>query len=332
MTDLEGRQYRVSYGLSGPLRATATGVDYRADFTVDVTGQGYLGASSSVDPPWGRGLVSVNGPILVWGLDIGGVRKPYVVASNLVTQLSELEGTSFSVLGSRADASGKALDAYTGSARFKGGVLQLCLPDTPTPFDQCPAARLTSFDATMTGTEIQLVSPGKTLRLRAARSGDGPLLISSSRDALTGTSEFWIGLPNAAQYSFGEALLTETALGDVNGHSTAVLAGIDHDTTGNPRITPSKAAIPQAALLRLSATGNLGVCGVTATLTPSAQPGLFQGTLNGDWLPGAYADGDWVKAQSCFAGPVYHAQTSNVAVSLGARGGALMGRWMIITR
>jgi hypothetical protein len=333
MTDLQGRQYRVAYGRTGPLRATAAGIDYSADFTVDVTIQGYLGASGSVNPAWGRGTLGFQGPIWVWGLDIAGVRKPYVVATNLVTQLSELEGVSFRVLGSRTDADGQALDAYAGSARFQGGVLQLCLPDTPTPFDRCPGERLTSFNATISGSEIQLVSSAVgTLRLRAAHSSDGPILIASSRNALTGGGEFWIGLPDVKSTSFGDALLSESTFESANGQSTAVIAGVGNDSNGNPRLNPSDASIPHAAFQQLATTGTLGICGLTASLVATAQPGMFEGTLSGDWLPGAMANGQWVQTRNCFAGPILHARTSGVAVSLGARGGALMGRWVIVTR
>jgi Domain of unknown function DUF11 len=328
MTDLEGRHYRLSYGVTVPLRATNADTDYRVTYAVDVTGTGFLGENGSVDPPWSRGLMNFLGPIMVLGLDIGGVRRPHMAPHKLVTQLSELEGFGFNVLGSRADASGKPLKAYIGSARFKEGVLQLCLPDTPTPFEQCPAARLSRFEAAMVGDEIELVSRDKAVRLRAARSADGPILISSSRDAMTGASEFWVGVPEASRSSFQSSTLSEATFESMSGHSTAVLASIDRDANNRPRVRTSGAGLPHTVLLRLISTGMLGICGLEAQLSASAQPGLLQGELRGDWLPGSFADGQFLKERSCFAGQIHHAQTVDFAVFLGAQGGALMGRWM----
>lgn len=328
MTDLEGRHYRLSYGVTAPLRATNADTDYRVAYAVDVTGTGFLGENGSVDPPWSRGLMNFLGPVMVLGLDIGGVRRPHIAPHKLVTQLSELEGFGFNVLGSRADASGKPLKAYIGSARFKEGVLQLCLPDTPTPFEHCPAARLSRFEAAMVGDEIELVSRDKAVRLRAARSADGPILISSSRDAVTGASEFWVGVPEASRSSFRSSTLSEATFESMSGHSTAVLAGIDRDGNNSPRVRTSGAVPPNTVMLRLNSTGMLGICGLEAQLSASAQPGLFQGELRGDWLPGSFADGQFVKGRSCFAGQIHHAQTVDFAVFLGAQGGALMGRWM----
>lgn len=329
LTDLEGRHYRMSLGFGTGLRVTGAEVNYQAPYFVDVTGAGFLGESDSVDPPWSRGLLSFFGPIRVFGLDIGGVRKPYVAPSQLIAALGELEGISFTVLGSRSDATGKPLDAYTGSARFKDGTLQLCLPDAPTPFDQCPVQRLTRFDASLVGSEVELVSRDRVLRLRAARSSDGPILISSARDA--DGSEFWMGLPVVPNPRFISDALKETTFESASGHSTAALALVDKDqgSHGNARITPSLSVLPNVFLLHAHHTGLLGICGIEAELSPTGQPGLFQGELHGDWLPGEFVDGQFKKERACFAGSVHHAQTDSFAVVLGAKGGGLMGRWML---
>jgi len=333
MSDLEGRPYRLSIGASAALRVTAKGLDYRADYSVDVTGQGLLRASDSVSPAWSRGTVSFWGPIMVLGLDIGGVRKPYLAPRSLVTQLSELEGASFNVLGSRSDATGKPTDAYVGSARFKDGAFQLCLPDTQTPFDQCPAARLARFEAAVVGGEIELVGRDKVMRLRAARSAEGPVLLSSMRDAATGDSEFWIGLPGGSHYPFGgsfQNVLHEATFESASGQSTTVLADLYSDFySSNPVMKATPLGV-HPIVLDVANTGVLGVCGLTAQFSAGNQPGLFQAQLQADWLPGAYQDGQFVKDRPCFAGSVLHAQTMHFAAFLGARGGDLMGRWMFI--
>jgi len=335
MTDLEGRHYRLNIGLDAalPLRVTAPDVNYRADFRVDVTGAGFLGDMISTPPPGNRGLLSFRGPVRVYGLDIGGVRKPYVAPRELVTQLSELEGFSFTVLGSRADANGKALDAYAGSARFQDGVLQLCLPDSPIPFEQCPAARLSRFEAAMVGSEIELVSRDRVKRLRAARSADGPILISSSRDATAGTSEFWMGLPVAATpYLFSNGgVVTEATFESASGQSTSLSASIDRSTDGLPDITAATRGVPNSYLLYLNAIGPLDICKLGGAMSTSNQPGLYQGTLRGD-VAAATSNGMAVSARACFAGVAHHAQTSSVAVFVGAQGSALMGRWLITAR
>jgi len=331
MTDLAGHNYRLAIGIDPRLRATAPGVDYRATYAMDVTGQAFIGDSAAIDPPWGRGTVNHFGPFEVLGLDIDGTRKLYIAPHRLISQLSELEGVTFNVLGSRADASGKALDAYAGSARFKDGALQLCLPDAPVAFDQCPAARLTRFEAAWVGSEIELVSRDKVIRLRAAKSNEGPILISSSRDAATGASEFWLGLPNNAPYPFSgnNVNMLESTFESASGLSTAVYVDIDTDSERNPRLRSQSIGLPNTALLRLNKTGLLGICGLSAQASTTAQPGLFQAQLHGDWLPGAMQNGQFVKEKPCFAtGPVLHAQTTSMAVFVGARSGDLMGRWM----
>ncbi|HEV6964711.1 hypothetical protein [Roseateles sp.] len=333
MTDLEGRQYRLSIGMTGPLRVTGQGPDYLADFVVDVTGQGLLGASGSVTPPWGRGTVDGSGPVMVLGLDIGGSRKPYLAPRKLVTQVSELEGFSFNVLGSRADAEGKPLDAYVGSARFKDGVFELCLPDTPTPVEQCPATRLSRLEAAMVGSEVELVSRDRVMRLRAARSADGPILISSSRDAAVGSSEFWIALPQGARDRFsggGIGGIHEATFESAAGRSTAAVGDIGVDPSGNPDLEGLR-GLPNSALLYASNGGRLGMCGLTSQLSPSPQSGLYEGRLQGDRL-GTFQDGQFVKEGVCFAGAIHHVQTGDMAVFLGARDGSLMGRWMFDSR
>ncbi|PTT79903.1 hypothetical protein DBR42_20490 [Pelomonas sp. HMWF004] len=335
MTDLEGRHYRLNLGLARgqPLRATAADVDYRVGFWVDVTGAGFLGDMGSQNPSWSRGLLSFQGPVRVFGLDIGGVRRLHVAPRDLVTQLSELERLSFTVLGSRADASGKPLDAYAGSARFQDGALQLCLPDTPTPFEQCPAARLTRFEAAMVGSEIELVSRDRVMRLRAARSYGGPILISSSRDAASGTSEFWMGLPVASgAYLFSDdGVVTEATFESAGGRSAAVMASIDHNANGMPDIMGAPRGVPNSYLLYQYSIGPLDICSLSGVMSPSGQPGLYQGSLRGD-VASASSNGMTVSGRACFAGAVHHAQTSSVAVFVGASGSALMGRWLIAAR
>lgn len=330
MIDLEGRTYRLSLGLEGQLRATGPGVDYLSRYTIDVTGQGFLGAPDSVTPSWGRGTLNLGGPVRILGLDVGGVRKPYLAPRQPIRQLSELEGFTFNVLGSRADAAGRPGSAYVGSARFKDGALQLCLPDAPLPFEQCPASRLTRFEAGLVGSEVELVSKDRVLRARAASAADGPILISSMRDASTGASEFWIALPNGSGYPFTtyDTLLHESTFESASGQSAATVARLSTrpDVAG---VTASLQGLTNL-LLVVTQTRTLGVCGLTAQLGTSAQPGLFQGPLQGDWLPGAIQDGQFVKERLCFAGPVHHAQTTRFGAFVGAAGGSLMGRWMFV--
>ncbi|MFT7776775.1 hypothetical protein [Roseateles sp.] len=333
MSDLEGRHYRLTTDAMRTLRATAAGTDYHASIAFDVTGQGLLGVPSDPDPPWQRGSLSVFGPLMVLGLDIRGVRKPYLAPKQLVGQLSELEGHTFNVLGSRADANGTPQDAYTGSARFKDGALQVCLPELPMPFEQCPASRLTRFEASLVGSEIELFARDKVTRVRAARSKDGPVLVSSSRDSATGASEFWIALPNAAHNPFSliESSLHEATFESQSGNATAMLGSLDRDNNANPRLVAVR-GLPIVVLQRLNTAGVLGICGLSSQLASSGQPGLFQGGLRGDWLTGAYENGEFVKERPCFSGTVHHTQTGSFAVFLGVKGGDLPGRWMFAGR
>lgn len=330
MTDLEGRTYRLSNDVGSSLRVTAAGLDYRSAYAVDVHGQGLLGAPGSVNPPWSRGALHLFNPVLILGLDIGGVRKPYLAPRDLVTRLAELEGVSFNVLGSRADASGQPTDAYIGSARFQDGALQLCLPDVPTPFARCPASRLTRFEAAVVGTEIELVARDRVMRLRAARSGNGPILISSMRDATTGTSHFWIGLPDDSTYPFRSGSaggLQDATFESATGQSTAMLATLDYANDLTPAMTTTPRNSPYAMLWVIQG-GSLGVCKLTAQFSGTTQRRLYLGQLRGDWVSGIDAQQQFIEDRPCFAGTVHHAQTMTFAAFVGTRDGGLMGRWM----
>ena len=184
----------------------------------------------------------------------------------------------------------------------------------------------------MVGSEIELVSKDKVMRLSAARSADGPVLISSTRDPSTGASAFWVALPNGSRGPFGSGDLAmhEATFESLSGQSMTVMGEVYADAVGTPRISATPRGLPDIVLQVLSTGSPLGVCGLTAQFDASSQPGLFQGTLQGDWLPGTYKDGQFIKERTCFAGPVYHAQTMDLAVFVGARGGDLMGRWMFI--
>jgi hypothetical protein len=332
MTDLEGRAYRLSNDVAGSLRVTAAGLDYRSAYAVHVSGQGLLGAAGSPNPPWSRGALHLFEPVLILGLDIGGVRKPYLAPRDLVTRLAELEGVSFNVLGSRADPSGKPTDAYVGSARFQDGVLQLCLPDAPTPFAQCPAGRLTRFEAAVVGTEIELVARDRVMRLRAARSRHGPILISSMRDATTGASHFWIGLPDDSTYPLGggsTAGLQESTFESASGQSTAMLATLTYTNDLTPTVTTTPRNSPYA-VDHVMRGGTLGLCKLTAQFSGTTQPRLYLGQLRGDWVTGIDAQDQFIQDRPCFAGAVHHAQTMSFAAFVGTRDGGLMGRWMFI--
>lgn len=119
--------------------------------------------------------------------------------------------------------------------------------------------------------------------------------------------------------------LSEATFESISGHSTAVLASIDRDANNLPRVRASGAGLPNTVLLRLISTGMLGICSLEAQLSSSRQAGLFQGELRADWLPGSFADGQFLKERPCFAGQAHHAQTVDFAVFLGAQGDALMG-------
>lgn len=327
MADLEGRHYQLSLGPAGLVRATAAGFDQSRPFFVDVSGAGFVGEPGSTSPPWSRGTLGLQGPVMVLGLDIAGVRKPYLAARRTAAGLSELEGFNFNVLGSRADATGKPVDAYAGSARFKDGALQLCLAPVPTPVQQCAAADLERFEAAMVGSEIELVSARRAMRARAALGYNGPVLISSSRDS-SGASEFWLALPEAAATRFSNlGGLYETTFESASGASAPNFATIESGADGRLRIAPSIKGL-SSAVFHAMQTGTLGLCGLSAQLAATTQPGRFDGELRGDWLTGADLNGEFVKERPCFAGQVHHAQTADMAVLLGARGSSLMGRWM----
>jgi hypothetical protein len=324
-TDLLGRSYRLNVGWSD-VQIAGDGWTRHFEMPVDVTGTIYLLPALGTPRPWEHGNLSGDGGLVVGSAELDGGRTPFVAVRDPVTALSELEGYSFNILGSRADASGKPLDAFVWSGRFNAGAFEICTSGEPLAFASCPAASLRRYEAALVGSEIELASTHYgVMRWRAARSPDGPVLVSSSRDPATGESRFMVGTPETSRYPFTPYTSSNSLnveLGDAtfesaSGVASPVLGSFDHAASGPDVILKSR-GLPITLLLALNA-GLDGPCELSATLTPTAQTGVFSGPLQA---------ATW-KDRACFAGPVLHVQTSQFVALLGSKDGPLMGRWLL---
>lgn len=318
--DLQGHAFRVTLGY----RARFVGDGWSREFEapVDVTGTQYLQAAGSTLDWAHPGHLSGKGGLIVGSATLDGPHTVFIGVQDPVTALSELEGQRFNILGSRTDASGKPLDAFVWAGRFNAGVFEICASGEPVALDSCPASQLQRYEAALAGEVLELVSARHgVMRWRAARGAQGPVLVSSTRDATTGESRFMIGTPAAGGGYSSSAYPIPVALADMTfdsatGVASAALASFETTSSASIMLKPS-GDIPQSYFLFLNSTGEDGLCGLSAPLVSSAQAGVFTGPLQATTR----------KGRTCFTGAVAHVQTSQFTALLGTKGSALMGRW-----
>jgi hypothetical protein len=319
-TDLQGRAFRATLG--GHARFVGDGWTRELQTPVDVTGVQYLMPAGNMPNGWEQGHLSGTGGLVVGRATLDGRHTLFIAVRDPVTALSEFEGFRFNILGSRADASGKALDAFVWSGRYNAGSFEICTSAEPVTWASCPAERLQRYEAALNGEELELVSTRHgVMRWRAARGAGGPVLVSSTRDAATGESRFMVGTPaqgggyssNAYPYS---AALADMTFDSATGIASAALASFETSAGAGITLKPSN-DMPNSYLLFLSQSDEEGLCLLSAPLAPTAQAGVFAGSLQAATR----------KGRGCFAGSVSHVQTSQFAALLGNKGDALMGRW-----
>lgn len=324
-TDLQGRVFRLTLGWSA--RFVGEGWTRQFQTPVDVTGVQYLTPALDLPRIWEQGSLNGDGSLVIGSAPLDGVRTPFIAVRDPITSLNELEGQRFNILGSRADASGKALDAFVWSARFIAGVFEVCAGDKPVAFESCPVQQLRRYEAALNGEELELVSVRHgIMRWRAARGADGPMLVSSTRNATTGESRFMVGTPvtSSAYSSSGYPLsvaLADTTFENAVGVASSVLSSFEA-RPGAGITLKSAVDLPNSYLLFIASTGEGGLCQLSAELAPITQPGVFAGPLQAATWQG----------RSCFAGSVSHVQTSRFAALLGNKGDTLMGRWLFQIR
>jgi hypothetical protein len=321
-TDLQGRTFRLTLGWSAQL--AGEGWTRRFQTPVDVTGVQFLISDSGPSRWWEQGSLKGNGGLVIGSALLEGVRTPFIAVRDPVTALSDLEGLRFNILGARADAGGKALDAFVWSGRFGAGAFEICTGAAPLAFEACPAERLQRYEAALNGEELELVSARHgVMRWRAARGADGPVLISSTRDATSGESRFMVGTPSTGSaYSSSSypvpVALADTTFESASGVANAALVSFGTNAGGDVTLEPSR-DLPNSYLAFLNGTEEDGLCGLSASLAPTVQTGVFTGPLQAVTR----------KGRACFAGSVTHVQTSRFAAMLGSKGDALMGRWLL---
>lgn len=320
---LDGEQYRLAYSYFGvqSLRIGNERVDRRVSIVLDVTGRMMLGERDEISAdPMKAGALYPGAGLLVGTLDLGTGRRPFLGARDFVSQMSELEGRGYNLLGSKADKLGQPLDAFAWAAQFRNGALEVCASAVPTAFAQCPAVQLRRWDAAIVGEEVELVDQGgEVRRLRAARTPSGPVLILSQRNPADGSSEFWLGMPavEAPDYGSGLSFAAETTFGNASG-----LAAPDFPEFRS--VGPLESNVIEAG---------------TAAGLPNAY--FLYRHKYGDWC--RLSDGQFKRTdvlalrsgtmatrkdgQLCWAGSGYHIRTEELRVILGAKDGPVMGRW-----
>lgn len=325
-TDLEGNRYTLSVSpvwKDKGFRLANDRFDVQGAIDVDVTGSHHFQLGEQDGSTLLRdGSIQLNSDLLVGSFNFGRGRQPFVAVRDIVQDLSELEGRAFTVLGSRSDKDGRPIDAFVWSGQFKDAALLVCQSDTPIAISQCLPSQARRYEVALVGTELELLSSTGVLRMRAARTKSGPVLLLSQRDADTGGSQFWIGLPVVApRYRpslwMGGPGITETTFNSAAGLAEAT--GVAIFVSPDARSASINHDMPNSYLVFV-ARGN-PTCFIDAAADATTLPSLFKGVLSMIAVNGA----------SCTGGPIYHAQTGEIAVVLGAKDGPLMGRWLITT-
>ncbi|MCX2863450.1 hypothetical protein OOZ63_16590 [Paucibacter sp. PLA-PC-4] len=323
---LDGEQYRLAYSLWGErsLRFTNERIDRRVNIMVDVTGHLWLRERDEVGVnPMLAGSLFPGVGLLTGALDLGTGRRPFLGGSHFVSQMTELEGRIYNLLGSKADKQGQSLDAFAWTAQFRNGAMEVCASAVPTAVAQCPEALLRRWDVAIVGEELELVDRGgEVRRLRAARTPSGPVLILSQRNAADASSEFWLGMPaveasDDVDYGSGLAFSAETTFGNASG--LAVPDFPEFRSVGPPESkvveAGSAAGLPNAYFLFLHKYGDW--CRLhDGQFKRTGVPALRAGTV-------AAAK----QGATCWGGPSYHIRTKELRVLLGSKDGALVGRW-----
>ena len=267
--------------------------------------------------------------LIAGSFDFGHGLQPFLVAREWVTDLAELDGHNYTVMGSRMDSAGKAIDAFARAARFTGGALLLCESAAPLALDACPANQIRRYEAAVVGSELELMSSTEVLRMRAVRTSDGPVLVRSERAVGDGGAAFWVGMPqisnSSALDSSGGGLAPGTFASE-SGVASPVRFGYELDYQDSDHVRFRGAGgLPSSYLLYLS--------GVPSEVQPlsylegDARPTSVTGLYQGDIAGRVYLD----PGPARYQGPIYFIRTSEVSILLGRKDGPLSGRWLITT-
>jgi hypothetical protein len=332
--DFEGHAWRMAMnyqpGGSRTLRFTSTGQDLVAAYAVDATGFGSIVLAGDTASHWYRGgTLNFGGDfgkalgLVAGSFDFGRGLQPFLVARDWVTDMTELAGTNYTIMGSRVDGAGNALDAYAWAARFAGSTLLICESDTPVSLDACPAGQVHSYDVAVVGSELELMSSDEVLHLRAVRTGSGPVLLRSERAADDSGATFWLGVQQTPSPAIPYPLNGGTAPATfASASGLALPASFEFSVDSQGQVQFAGALMPEVYFLAVQSGGAAAseFCWMQGTAQATALAGLYQGNLVGSSSVG-----------SCYQGALYFAQTADVAVLLGRKEGPLSGRWMVVT-
>ncbi len=345
LVDFEGHAWRMTMntqpGGYRELRFKNVSRELIAGFSIDITGLGLIKSSDDIPSHWyGEGTLQFWGEsgritnLVLGSVDFGRGLQPFVAAREMVADLSELEGLSYTVLGSRTDAAGKPVDAYARTGRFTGGALLVCESEALMALDACPTDQLRRYDAAVVGSELELMSSTEVLRLRSVRTASGPVLLRSERMQDDSGAIFWLGVP---QISYQASLyppdggVAPATFASASGLSLPT--GLSFDTNFEHPETlkfSGLGPLPNSYLLYFQQYPSSGdsYCGINGAVDPTVIAGLYQGDIVGRPFTAFSSP----SAAPCYQGSIYLARTDEMVVLLGRKDGALMGRWMIVTQ
>lgn len=325
---LHGDRFELAYewGSGKSVRFSNDVFDLRYATAPDVTGYLMLGTWDEVhDDPLRVGGLQL-GPsrgLVAGAADLGDGRRPFIGASRFISSMAELEGLSFNLLGSKADRAGRPLDAFVWPARFTQGALELCVAARPTRLEACAAADRQRWVAALVGKELELVGPGgKVVRLLAARTPTGPVLITNGAGtASDGSREFWLVLPgwNASRDWASDPFAAETTFG---GETGLAFPGFgEFEVLGYPdSVSINAVGLPNVVFLYHKQHPE--VCLLNdARFARTEVPALFAGDISAS-----------SRQAPCWRGASYAVMTGEIRVVLGAADGPLKGGWLFSVR
>ena len=338
LVDFEGHAWRMTMnfqpGSYRELRFKNDSHELLAGVAIDASIYSYIRLVPGIPSDWYAGgslnFVSFTGnlpSLFVGSFDFGRGLQPFLVARDWVTDVAELEGNSYTIMGSRVDSAGKPVDAYVWTARFDSGTLKICESSTPTSVDGCPAGDLRAYEAAVVGKDLEMMSSTEVLHLRAVRTKSAPVLMRSERAQDDSGATFWIGVPQAPSSTIAFAVSGGVAPATfASSNGLALPSSFDFRVDAQDQVRFEGGSIPNSILLYLENFPGTGpsYCSITGTAQPTPFASLYQGNIVATPWPNS-------GSTACFQGPVYFARTNEMAVLLGTKDGPLSGRWMITT-
>jgi uncharacterized repeat protein (TIGR01451 family) len=233
----------LTYVMSG------NGLNTIGAFRADVTGGGFSIA--------GNARFRIQPDMVIGGFDFGSGVRPFVAARSFVSNLADLAGQEFNLLGINTPVASGSADSRVSSARWNGGTFAVCVDNIVYAFTQCPPGSLWTYALSASGTDGEFTGVdavhNDTIVFRVAKSGADSVYLRVGTTADNMNRQFRIGVANAAGLT---SLSTQGAATDGSWHS---IFSTDTSYSYTGRLAQGSFVSDSATLNGLGVTGPTGL-------------------------------------------------------------------------